>query len=168
MLTIDRPRHWLCVEEAALERTMEALDQALAVCFPVQEQVWAETLRLALAELEEALAGHVAATSADNGLLSPDDLSNAMLPTLTRREEKLRRQVICLRQEAGTLRREAADLADHDPREASSRWNFGHRPPAARALQRRTGELLTILRKLRDQEMAVLLEDVTRDVGAGD
>src|SRR5262249_54730064 len=145
MLSVDRPLRWLCVEEAALLRTMEALDRALDVTFPVYESVWAESLKGALAEVQEALAGHIAA-AAEGAILSTDDLRGSMLPSLMRREEKLRREVFQLRQQADDLRQQAAALAELDPRERASHGDFGRRPPAARALQRGAANLLAALR----------------------
>lgn len=168
MLTIDRPTQWLRVEEAALLRTMEGLDRALVIVVPVYESVWAGSLRAALAEVEEALGGHIAATTAEGGMLSAEDLTGSMLPTLTRREEKLRGAVVHLRQQTSDLRQRAAALAELDPRETASHWDFGRRPLAARALQRGAGDLLAALRKLREQERDVVWEDVSRDVGTGD
>jgi hypothetical protein len=168
MHTIDRPSQWLRVEEAALTRTMEDLGRALIVSVPVYERVWAEGVKAALAEVEEALSGHIAATVAEQGILSMEDLSGSMLPSLMRREDKLRRAVIQLREQANELRQQAAALAQLDPRETTSHWDFGKRPPASRTLERRASDLLVALRKLRDQEMDVLWEDVSRDVGAGD
>jgi hypothetical protein len=168
MLTINCPLQWLRVEEAALVRTMEKLDRALTVSVPVHEQVWSESLKAALAEVEESLFGHIAAAAAEGGILSTEDLNGPMMPTLMRREEKLRRAVIQLREQAAELRHEAAALAELDPREIVSHWDFGNRPPAARALQRGASQLLATLRKLRAQEMDVLWEDVSRDVGTGD
>jgi hypothetical protein len=168
MLTIDRPLRWLCTEEAAFQRTMEGLERALVVSVPVVESVWAQCLKGALAEVEEALGGHIAAAAAEGGILASEDLNGSMLPSLMRREEKLRRSVVQLRDRARDLRQQAAAIAELDPRETTSHWDFGKRPPAARALQREAANLLFALRTLRDQEMDVLWEDLSRDVGIGD
>jgi hypothetical protein len=146
---------------------MEALDQALVVSVPVYESAWAQCLKGALAEVEEALSGHIAA-AAEGEILASEDLHGSMLPSLMRREEKLRRAVVQLRERASELRQRAAAIAQSDPRETTSHWDFGQRPPAARALQRDAFNLLVALRALRDQEMDVLWEDLTRDVGIGD
>jgi hypothetical protein len=144
MWTTEQQR-WIRVEEKAVDRTLDGLERALAL--NADNPAWMAGMERALAELEEALSKHLAATAVCDGVLCADDLDGPMMPRLARKMKKLREQVGLFVQQVRELRQQIAS-------------------PDASAANIRA--LLLALRKLRGEEAGLILEDVTTDVGAGD
>jgi hypothetical protein len=157
-------QRWIRVEEEAVDRTLQGLDHALATTHEADERCWTERVGWALAELEEALNKHMAATAVPDGILAEEDLGGPMLSTLTRRMKKLRERVGVLVEQVRDLRRRLVAAVEAQANVIPD----GSLPLDHVACKADLQALLLSLRKHREEEMDLLLEDITTDVGAGD
>jgi hypothetical protein len=152
---------------------LEHLEQTLAEQAAGREHEWARRVADALAGVEQALRQHAAEAEAPAGLFAKVDLTR---PTLARQAGELRAEHATLLERVNALQAEVRNAAKVFQPQADSRAQTDALPepvkasaiPDFGAIRQSLAQFLADLRRHRDQEVGLVLESVTTDIGAGD
>jgi hypothetical protein len=152
---------------------LEQFQAALAGEVAGRERDWAEQVRRALAQVQEALQRHAADTAATAGPFAEVDLTR---PSLVRQVGELRREHAEFLEHAASLQKELAHAALAFQRPADAATPAGGLPAPApvpavadfSAIRHRGEQLAAALQEHRGREAGLVIESVTTDIGAGD
>jgi len=156
-MTKRRP---ITVDDDKLLNQLERVEECLLEPMAGRTQAWAERVEWALDELTEGLDQHQAVAEADSGPFAQEDLKGPMLPTMDLRVEKLRQEHLRLQSLIRALRRQLQEIAQP----------FADGPKVIDLLKirRRGRQLLQDIRRHKENETILLMENVNMDIGAGD
>lgn len=150
-------KHQTLVKQARAEsdvllNAMHRLEAALASAAPTRERAWHTQVLEELRTVTNLLDEHAHSVEAADGLLA---MIGAARPRLLHRIERLRREHVALRQQAGSLQGQIEHLAPDEL-------------PNFRDIRHRTTWLLDALRHHRAAAADLLFEAFSTDVGVGD
>jgi hypothetical protein len=142
------------VENDLLTGAAEELRLALEDNHGRPVRAWSEAVRRAVIEVERAMRRHAGEESPGDDLQTDPDRALLPSPGVERRAEGIRQDLDDLLREVRALRIDLSTGPSADPARA--------------ALANRCRELLRALERLDAQEIDLIQESITPDIGAGD
>jgi len=143
-----------------LSQKMEKLEECLLAPMAARTQTWARRVGRALDEVRETWNRHQRDAESEDGPFSPDEFKGTMLPALDKRVENLQREHQRLRGLIEAIRTRLDEVVH----------SSNHSPKVLDLLRiRRRGRLLLEeIRKHKEKETILLMDNVTVDIGVGD
>jgi len=147
-----------CVER--LSQKVERLEECLLAPMAVGTRNWVQRVGWAFDEMIDAWNLHRTNFDSDDGQLSAEKLKGTMLPALDRRAENLQREHQRLRSSLEGMRARLDEVACSSSRS----------PKVLDLLRirRRGRHLLDEIRKHKEKETILLMDNVSVDIGVGD
>ncbi|SRR6266487_572464 len=148
------------LNDERLSQKMERLEECLLAPMAARTQLWARRVGRALEEMREAWNRHQADVDSKDGPFSAEELKGTMLPALDRRAENLQReheQLRLLLEATRTRLDEVVHSSTRSPKVLD-----------LLRIRRRGRQLLQEIRKHKEKETILFMDNVTLDIGVGD
>jgi hypothetical protein len=155
-----RTKKTASLNDERLSRKMEKLEECLLAPMAARTQTWARRVGRALDEVRETWSRHQRDAESEDGPFSPDEFKGAMLPALDKRVENLHRDHQRLRNLLGAIRTRLQEVA-HPTAGIPKVLDLLR-------IRRRGRLLLEEIRKHKEKETILLMDNVTVDIGVGD
>jgi len=148
------------MDDEPLMRALERLEECLRAPLSGRAQAWAERVGWGLAEIDSALQQHIGTADAPAGPFAPDELKGPMMPTADQRVHQLGRDHQSLQAMTQALRQELQTIAQP--------FADGPKINVLLNIRRRVQQLISDIRRHKEDETILLLENVNMDIGVGD
>ena len=148
------------MDDEPLMRALERLEECLRAPISGRAQAWAERVGWGLAETASALQQHIATADARAGPFAPDELKGPMMPTADQRVHRLGQDHHSLQEMTQALRQELQAMAQP--------FADGPKINDLLNIRRRVQQLISDIRRHKEDETILLLENVNMDIGVGD
>ena len=148
------------LNDERLSQKMEKLGECLLAPMAARTQTWARRVGRALDEVRETWNRHQTDAESEDGPFSPDEFKATMLPALDKRVEKLHRDHQRLRGLIEAIRTRLDELV-HSSNQSPKVLDLLR-------IRRRGRILLEEIRKHKEKETILLMDNVTVDIGVGD
>jgi hypothetical protein len=166
----------MLTHDKSLTSVAEALERALGQDTAGREQDWIAGVDGALGAVEKAVRARAGSLLSPDGHLVEIDRPRLPSPAVDRRTEELERELHLILERAESLRRQVRGAAegvgmDQNPAEVAGALSVAPETGAVAALgvfRQQAGELADALRRLEHQEVDLVLDSITPDLGAGD
>jgi len=148
------------MDDEGLLKAMERLEDCLGARLSGRSQALAERVGWGLAEMSAALQEHIHQAEAHAGPFAPEDLKGPMLPTADQRVQELGHDHKSLQATTQRLRQELQSIAQP--------FADGPKINDLLTIRRQVQQLISDIRRHREDETILLLENVNMDIGVGD
>jgi hypothetical protein len=148
------------LNDERLSEEMERLEECLFAPMAAGTQNWARRVGRALDEIGEAWNRHQTDAESEDGPFSPDEFKGTMLPALDKRVENLQQEHQRLRGLIEAIRTRLQEVA-HPTAGIPKVLDLLR-------IRRRGRILLEEIRKHKEKETILLMDNVTVDIGVGD
>jgi hypothetical protein len=148
------------LSDERLSQKMERLEECLLAPMAAGTQNWGRRVGRALDEIGEAWNRHQTDAESEDGPFSPDEFKGTMLPALDKRVENLQQEHQRLRGLIEAIRTRLDEVV-HSSNQSPKVLDLLR-------IRRRGRILLEEIRKHKEKETILLMDNVTVDIGVGD